>query len=291
VPVSEPSSQNHWIDAASRAAAGRDREFVASPFALEVARLEREQGTARRAEFVRGVLQALIERGRPRIGTLNLPDAVKARTEREYRRIEKELAKAGDEHFDLAHHTMRCDFRIVGFGRIPVGLHHIEISGVPRRLLWSGGARQAWRAATLLTSAGGWTPFYRSHFTHGIKPWAFLMVYTPDALAEWHHNVADCLRLNPHIRGLLASSWWYDPQLAHVAPHLAFLREGSIAHGGILLRSGSSEGAGRFALANSPERQRMHAAGEYEPVSYSVVWTRRALIDWADHAGAERQHA
>ena len=52
-----------WIDFAAAAAAGRDRQFLASPFAVEVARVEREQG-ADRAAFLRSVLRALIERGR-----------------------------------------------------------------------------------------------------------------------------------------------------------------------------------------------------------------------------------
>ena len=279
-------SPENWIAAAAGAAAGRDREFVASQFAVEVARVDREQGSAARAAFLRGVLRHMVEGGRPRIRGLNLPEPVKSRIEREYARIEKNLDEAADDHYDLASHSMRCDFRIVGFGRIPVGLHHIEVGGVPRRLVWSGGVGQGIRVLSLFARAGGWAPFYVSHFTHGVKPWAFLMVYTPAALAEWHRNAAECLRMNPHIRGLLATSWWYDPQLSRVAPHLAFLREGSLEHGGMLVRSGPTEGARKDALANSPERQRMHASGEYTPVSYGVLWTREALMKWAAQTGS-----
>lgn len=271
-----------WVDIAATASAGRDRDFLASRFAAEIAGLEREQGAAGRAAALRDSMRALVACGKPRIRTLNLPHAVLLRIEREYERIEKDLEQSSDEHYDLTRHSLRCDFRIVGFGRIPVGLHHIEVGGVPRRLLWSGGIGQAWRATALLLRTGGWAPFYVSHFTHGIKPWAFLLVYNRDALVEWHRNVADCLRMNPHILGLLATSWWYDPQLSRVAPHLAFLREGSLAHGAVLLRSGSTEGARAFAVANSPERQRLFTAGEYLPVSYSMVWTRDALMAWAD---------
>jgi hypothetical protein len=82
--------------------------------------------------------------------------------------------------------------------------------------------------------------------------------------------------MNPHIRGLLATSWWYDPQLARVAPHLAFLREGSLEHGATLLRAGPSEGGRTAALAHSPERRQKFERGEYTPVNYAVVWTRKA---------------
>ena len=270
-----------WTEAAAGASAGRDRGFVASPFSAHVARVEREQGAPARAEFLRAVLSALVERGRPRISTVNLPQTVKDLIEREYLRIEKDLVTAGDDHYDLGRHSMRCDFRIVGFGRTPAGVSHIDVGGMPRRLLWSGDAAQAWHAAMLLLRAGGHAPFYVSHLAHGISPMAFLLIYTREAQEAYHRTVADCLRMNPHVRGFLATSWWFDPALSSVAPHLTFLREGSLAHGAVLLRAGSTEGAQKNALAHSPRRQRMYATGEYLPVSYAVVWTRSALLKWA----------
>jgi hypothetical protein len=270
-----------WQEPAAQASAGRDRDFVASAFAAEATRVGRDEGPESRAAFLRDTLRWLVERGRPRIASLRLPDTVKALIEREYRRIEKDLGRAPDAHYDLSAHSMRCDFRIAGFGRIPAGVEHIELGGVPRRLLWSGGAAQGIRTAAFFARAGGWAPFYVAHFSHGIKPHTFLLVYTPDTLAAWHRNVAECLRLNPEIRGLQSTSWWYDPQLARVAPHLTFLREGALEHGAVLLRAGSTDGARGYAIANSPERKRLYEAGEYTPVSYAVVWTREALLRWA----------
>ncbi len=271
----------HWIEAAGAAAALRDRQFHESAFAAEAARVAAAGGPAQRARFLRDVLAALVETHRPRIAGLNLPDSVKRLIEREYARIDKNLVKGSDDSFDLQHHTMRCDFRIVAFGRVPVGVEHIELGGVPRSLLWKGGARQALQVAGAVLQAGGAAPFYSAHLTHGVKPWAFLMAYNADTLAVWQRNVAECLRMNPGVRGLIASSWWYDPQIRTVAPHLAFLTEGSLAHGAILARTGPTEGSKKNALAHSPERQALHAAGRYDPTSYSVIWTRDALISWA----------
>jgi hypothetical protein len=273
-----------WIATAARAAAGRDRDFLASPFAAEVARLERADGAAARAAFIRSTLRALVTQCTPRIDTLAVPDTMKALVRREYARIEKVLERAPDDDLDLKRHTIRCDFRIVGFGRIPAGVEHIEMGGVPRSLLWKGGAAQALRVARALGDARGASPFYSAHLTHGIKPWAFLMAYNPDTLVTWHRNVADCLRMNPRIRGLIASSWWYDPAMARVAPHLAFLREGSLAHGAILATAGSTAGSRAFAIANSPERAQLVSSGEYNPASFSVIFTRQALLRWADRA-------
>jgi len=277
-----------WITAAARAAEGRDRDFVSSPFAAEVARVQRDQGVAGRAAFLRGVLRVLAERGRPGIATLVVPDAVKVLIEREYQRIEKDFETASDEHYDLGRHDMRCDFRIVGFGRLPMGTGDIEVGGVPRHLLWSGGAAQAWWTAALLTRAGGREPFYVAHFTHRIGRATFVRAFNLETLAQSHLNVAGCMRMNPHIRGFLATSWWYDPQLARVAPHLNFLREGSLSHGAVLLRSGATAGARKLALTRSKTRQQAFDAGEYVPTNYSVVWPRETLIAWADSVDGGR---
>ena len=176
---------------------------------------------------------------------------------------------------------MRCDFRIVGFGRIPIGLGHIEVGGLPRRLLLTGGLSQAHRLGRLLVSVGGHAPFYVSHFSHTISPLAVLLSSNPERFVEGLRRVGECLRLNPHIRGLLATSWWYDPQLEQVAPHLAYLRKTSVAHGALLLRAGRTAGALKMALANSPQRQRLYDAGQYVPESYALVWSRQSLLDLA----------
>jgi hypothetical protein len=278
----DPSS----LRLAVEAAAGRDRDFIASPFAAEAARIEREQGSDARAAFLRATLQQLVELGRPRIASLRLPDAVKGLIAREYARVEKDFTRAAAAHYDLAIHRMRCDFRIVGFGRIPTGVEHIELGGLPRRLAWSGNVAQGIRTAAVIARAGGWAPFYVTHFAHGVKPHTFLLVYTPASQAALHRNVAECMRMNRHILGYQSTSWWYDPQLARVAPHLAFLREGALAHGAVSLRAGSTEGAQQYAIANSPERRRLYEAGEYMPVSYAMVWTRQALLRWASSGSA-----
>jgi hypothetical protein len=39
----------------------------------------------------------------------------------------------------MANHPLRCDLRTAGLGRVPVGVEHMEIGGLPRSLLWRGG--------------------------------------------------------------------------------------------------------------------------------------------------------
>jgi hypothetical protein len=270
-----------WVAAASDAARQRDRGFVASRFAAEVARIDAADGAARRAAFLRETLRGLIEINRPAIDGLSLPPSVKQLIAKEYARIEKLIATAPDDRFDLGLHSLRCDFRIVAFNRIPTGIEHIEVGGVPRSLVWKGGLGQAARLLALFARAGGAAPFYVGHLAHGIPPRAFLLVYNERSQAEWQRNVALCLQMNPHIRGFIATSWFYDPQLASVSPHLDFLRAGSLAHGAVLIRAGATEGSTKYALARSPERQKLYDEGKYVPTSHAVIWTREAMMKWA----------
>ena len=276
------------IAAAAHAAGARDRDFVGSPFAAEVARVEREHGAASRSAFLRDVLRALVERNRPAIAEQVVSEPVKVLIGREYERIEKDFETGGEDHYTLSRHDMRCDFRIVCFSRLPTGAGHIEVGGLPRHLLWSGGVSQAWRTALLLGESGGRAPFYVAHFTHRISRATFLRVLNADAMATSYQNVADCMRMNPHIRGSIATSWWYDPKLSIVAPHLSFLRESAVAHGAVLLRSGITDGAKKLALSRSKTRQNLFESGAYVPTSYSVVWTRKALALFAESVAARR---
>jgi hypothetical protein len=254
---------NRWVKAAVEAARGRDHGFQSSPFAAEAARLERERGAASRAGFLRQALRGVIAESRPQIASLPVPDEVKANFRTEFERIEKETSTA------------------TGFGRIPMRFGHIEVGGVPRRHLIRGGVAQALSLGSLLASVGGHAPFYVSHFTHTISPLAFLLLASPERVVEGLRTVGECLKLNPHIRGLLATSWWYDPQLTQVAPHLAYLRETSVAHGALLVRAGRTDGAVKMALANSPQRQRLYDEGRYFPESYALVWSRQSLLKLA----------
>ena len=61
-----------WIEAAAQASRLRDRAFLASRFAAEVAKLEATDGAARRAAFLRDMLRALVDYHHPQIGALTL---------------------------------------------------------------------------------------------------------------------------------------------------------------------------------------------------------------------------
>jgi hypothetical protein len=94
---------------------------------------------------------------------------------------------------------------------------------------------------------------------------------------------------------MVGTSWFYDPQLAYVSPHLSYLRLRPMERGATIVRNGSSDYAISCATAKSRSgcedrvarlvastRRKLYEQGKYVPVAYSLLWPREALLGWVD---------
>jgi len=89
--------------------------------------------------LLREILSKLIEENESKIHELNYSNSVRALIHTEFQRIKRAISESEDDYFDLKQHGTRCDFRIACFGRVPVGVEHMESGGVPRSLCFRGG--------------------------------------------------------------------------------------------------------------------------------------------------------
>ena len=48
--------------------------------------------------------------------------------------------------------------------------------------------------------------------------------FSPEGWMRFYLRTAELLRRDPRVKGLIGTSWLYDPALADVSPHLAYLR-------------------------------------------------------------------
>lgn len=275
------SVRGDLYELAREAATGNDQKIKHSLFAQYVDIFDERHGSNARANLLREILSKLIEENESKIDELNYPDSVRALIHTEFQRIKNTISDSEDDYFALKTHRTRCDFRIACFGRVPVGVEHMESGGVPRSLSYRGGFVQGLNFLRMFRQTGGFKPFYDIHIGHGIKPAGFLLVYSREAQAQVYRNVAACLQMNSQYRGLMASSWWYDPQLEQVSPYLTYIREVMVQNGAFLFCYGRTSGSLDDALVNSPARQKMYKEGKYSPASYTVVWPRESLIAWA----------
>ena len=109
--------------------------------------------------------------------------------------------------------------------------------------------------------------------------------FNPDGWRRTYLRIADLLRVRPELKGVFGTAWFYDPAMARVSPHLVYLRAEREAAGAMTFCYGPSESALRNALAHSATRRKLHAQGQYEPMSHYIVWPRADLIRWADIQG------
>jgi hypothetical protein len=132
---------------------------------------------------------------------------------------------------------------------------------------------------------------YAGDLFRGQEIWPWLRVHTePRWLEDWneagweevYRQCARLLRSRPQLLGLAATAWFYDPQLAAISPHLCYCRERLLERGAVMIRVGTSAFDIASATARSPTRRQLYEAGEYVPVSYTLLWPRARLLKWDD---------
>jgi hypothetical protein len=210
------------------------------------------------------------------IKTRKLPDSAMKLYKDWFERIFDDLSTLPDEFYDHTKDLYCKDLSICSLRTIPVGFM-IDKTGFPRRMLISKNLGIfTSNMLYFLAKMGGFKPYYGIHVD---------MRYVKEyfSLEGWcriYRNVAECLKLNPEIRGMVGESWFYDPQLDTVSPHLAHLRTIPEEYGGRVFRVGVTERATRLAKANSLRRTHLFNKGEYIPLSYGIIWPRKGMIRW-----------
>lgn len=279
---------------AEQAASSTDEALANSEFAATMKSMRAENGAERQSsevtaeqEIIRAIFARLLEQNRSRIESTPYPSRVHELTQKEFARIQTAVDEEPHEYFTLSAYLCRCDLRILSFGRRPVGPEHLEIDGLPRSVAFKGGIGQFARATRLFVTTKGFKPFFVTHLGHGYDPATFLFSYSKRAQKKMFLTIAECLQMHPEVKGLLAGSWWHDPQLEDVAPHLTYLRTGWTDNGADIFFWESSEEIDEVATRNSPARRELLEKGEYKPRSYIAVWPRESLLAWAESERAK----
>jgi len=125
---------------------------------------------------------------------------------------------------------------------------------------------------------------YRMH-TDANDP--FLMAeFNEDGWRNFCLRAAALLKGSP-VNGILGASWFYDPALKDVSPHLSYLRTLATDNGGISVRMGTSASDIESATRTSATRRRMYQSGRYLPKAYALIWLKEDMLRWASlHAPA-----
>ena len=230
-----------------------------------------------RARFNRSLLQTSLEQFDPDDSTLVLPRSIGQLYARELKRIKAQLDSLADDYFRFSNDAFVKDLAILHLQLVPVGAEYAFPRGsVPRSLLFKGGISQAYRwVRSVLIQSGGTKPFLELH-AHVLA----LEDFNPDGWTLTFRRLAELLEANPELRGITSSSWFLDPALESISPHLDYLRQVPLSGGATLLRSDWDFDGESGALTTSRTRRRLFEQGNYVPRVYTRVWPRRQLVAW-----------
>ena len=158
----------------------------------------------------------------------------------------------------------------------PGGARLVDLhSGLPRKLLlWQHAG--ALRALLFFLEADGFPPWLQTH----IDP-RDLSQFNETGLVRTYLRIAAMLESNPNLLGVFGGSWFHDPGLESLSPHLAYLQRSPRANRARLFRTPTSPGSVRSTLMKSTRRSEAYELGTYRPRSYFMVWPRRPMLEWA----------
>lgn len=212
----------------------------------------------------------------PSLAPISIPQALADDYRAPIARIRALVESAPDDFFSLDHDPFVKDLALCLGQLFPGGARLVDLrSGLPRRLLfWQGVG--AFRALVFFTEAGGFAPWLQTH----VDP-RDLSQFNEPGLIRTYLRVAAMLESNPKLHGVFGGSWFYDPGLESLSPHLAYLQRLPCAHGARLFRTPTSPGSVRSALLKSARRRQAYELGTYRPQSYLMVWPRRPMLAWA----------
>ncbi len=216
-----------------------------------------------------------------------LPGRISAEWERWCQRLLSDLEVKSADSFSFENDFFLKDLAVCRLKMVPAVCHLLERLGLEKKLIFRGDLKQAVRVG-FMALAGRHKPYFQTHVDL-----RYLSDFNPSGRRQCFLAASELISRTPRIKGLFSSSWYNDPALEGISPHLAYLRRYPLDHGARLFRVGSSEEDVADATLKSKSRRRLYESGRYRPTCYLWVWPRSSLSRWAktqvpDRAGTGR---
>ena len=195
-----------------------------------------------------------------RLNAYPLPKAVKERLRQEFLHFRQARASlpllAGSSPFVSA-----CKFATLR--RFPAGPLDWEVSGLPRSWVWRAGLDGTRLLAFALMRIGGFSPLFFIHVAR--QPFNRSLIIEKEVMRAYY-RMALALELQPHIKGIMASAWFHDPDTLRQRPHLEPLNRPYQTAGGLIVTMAVHQ-----AGADHPKTAREGIA----------LWPRKDVLAWA----------
>jgi hypothetical protein len=225
--------------------------------------------------FQRATMLRLIERFEERSVGKQYTDGVREAFALHFSRIIRSIADPEFDQYRVADDLLCKDLALCLQMVFPIGGPFVEPSTrLPLSLFRNGDVSQFVRFSRFLLGTGGPHHWYCSHLhQHALDD------FTAEGWRSCYQRIAEMLELNPEVRGYYSLSWYCDPALEEISPHLAYVRKERQDNGAAIFfyRLDRTDNA----VATSKTRKKLFDEGAYVPKRYAIIWPRKELIAWA----------
>ncbi len=269
------------VEAAAAAMAGRKRNSRSALYESVDSILHRSApGTPATNENppTRALIALLALRLPARVAEQSPPPSVLAQYTAAVDRLANYLATVPDDSYSTSSDFFQKDLDFALGESFPCGAQVVD----PRTyFLWRSVLRALSRSGNTksvfnLLRAGARGPWFGIHTES-----RYLVEFNEAGWDVCYRRIADLLLHFPDVRGMMGTSWFYDPALITISPRLAYLQLRPTERGAFLIRHGTSRIDIERATQTSKTRRTLYETGEYRPTAYTLVWPRRQLIAWS----------
>lgn len=189
------------------------------------------------------------------------------------------LVKRSNE-FPLLTSDEGCVSALVFSGKfIPLETYHANVTGVPRSLLFKVSFFDKFRIIKyVICKMGGFSPVLAYHLPRSMKK-----RFTVDNVRRDHEITADIFQSNKSLRSTFQASWFLDPSLVEISPHLAEIGRFVSKDGSLLVCIGQSDDSTNDAILKSQKRKKLYEEGKYIPKRYLRLWARKDILFWKNN--------
>lgn len=260
--------------------AGRDASaLLPAPAARFLTHAIERFGACATGAYAKLLVLTLIAESDSRIRRLALPEAVRTSYPRILERIARGLIPVPNAAYVAAGGDFERDLRLASQLSVPMNAsRHMDRSSFIDHSFYRGqGKAQNLRSLMFLVlRLRGLGPLFRVHIDE-----RDLADFSDAGWEQCYLRIAEMLRLNPAVKGVVGTSWTLDPQLDGISPRLTHPRRQHVAHGAFLHCDGPGEIHTRRATGTSATRRRLYEEGKYRPACYTFVWPRQDVLEWA----------
>lgn len=181
--------------------------------------------------------------------------------------------------YDLSDDFFLKDLSFVSGGTVPCGAQVVDLASyflfksVIRALTRSGNIN----SVISLYKSGGSGPWFRIHTES-----RYLDEFNKEGWESCYKKIAEMLKSEKDILGMIGTSWFYDPQILKISPRLSYLQAQPVENGAFMIRHGTTRLDIERTTMKSNTRRKLYEEGKYIPASFTLFWPRQSLLNWAE---------